>query len=336
MTTPTTDISPLGLTRHSVKTHPLPFAELCKGVKTAEIRRLDRGYAVGHEVLLQEFDPLTQDYTGNALPRTITHIQEGYGLPEGVGVLSYGEVTAKIEQMSIADEQESYTEKDHFVAEYMLQKGFEMVDDNGDVFACRLAHILELLKDYSAPMFAENVASVDANWLTQLRNEFIAAGDLANKHATERDNLQLQVDTLTCALRKIIKTAKVDQEGANIETPGPDLMALAVDVLTKLQEPQVFPMEEAPTDGTRVLIKARQHGFDSTLFRHVPRGESWLECHFFEGQWREWCGAFNISSTTVIDPLEWAHLPDAGLMTRTEAREVWAQPAPEGKENGEL
>lgn len=249
---------------------------------------------------------------------------------------------AQVAELQKFDEQTRYSEKEHFVAEYMLDRGFKMLNDDGTVYGCTLRHIITMLTNYSAPLFAEHVTTVDAVWLNQVRNEWRESGELANKMRTERDNLQIQhtalqkeCDTLArveadrlcllIRLREIIQASGVEIGDCNIETPGPDIMALGQDVMKLFTEPQVFPMEEAPTDGTRVLIKARQHGYDSTLFRHVPRGESWLECHFFEGQWREWCGAFNISSTTVIDPLEWAHLPDAH--NKCAVADAWAQPA---------
>lgn len=78
--------------KHELKVHPIPFLELRSGAKTCEVRRLDREFKVGDKVLLCEFDPLTQAYTGRDMQRTITHIQEGYGLPDNVGVLSYGDI----------------------------------------------------------------------------------------------------------------------------------------------------------------------------------------------------------------------------------------------------
>lgn len=78
--------------KHELKVHPIPFLELRSGAKTCEVRRLDREFKPGDKVLLREFDPLTQEYTGRDMQRTITHIQEGYGLPDNVGVLSYGDI----------------------------------------------------------------------------------------------------------------------------------------------------------------------------------------------------------------------------------------------------
>lgn len=257
---------------------------------------------------------------------------------------------AQVAELQKFDEQTKYSEKEHFVAEYMLDRGFQMLNDDGTVYGCTLRHIITMLTNYSAPHFMTDedldkvpgAQVVDATWLKQLRDEHLASYtqvQALQKECNTLAQVTAERDGLMRRLREIILASGVELDDCNIETPGPDIMALGQDVMKLFTEPQVFPMEEAPTDGTRVLIKARQHGYDSTLFRHVPRGESWLECHFFEGQWREWCGAFNISSTTVIDPLEWAHLPDAH--NKCPVGDAWAQPAnfgkaPEGNDDGKL
>lgn len=77
---------------YELKVYAEPFAALLAGTKTCEIRRLDRPFKAGDTVLLREFEPCGQTYSGRKMTRTITHIQEGFGLPEGVGVLSYGNI----------------------------------------------------------------------------------------------------------------------------------------------------------------------------------------------------------------------------------------------------
>ena len=77
---------------HTLKIHPQPLADLLSGAKTAEVRDCsDRDFRVGDTVRLRE---LTADgYTGREATRTISHIQEGYGLPVGLCVLSYAPVS---------------------------------------------------------------------------------------------------------------------------------------------------------------------------------------------------------------------------------------------------
>jgi len=78
--------------QHVLKIHPAPLAELLSGAKTAEVRRNDRGFQVGDTVRLMEVNPETLNWTGRPdLVRTISHIQTGYGLPDGMCVLSYAQ-----------------------------------------------------------------------------------------------------------------------------------------------------------------------------------------------------------------------------------------------------
>lgn len=76
--------------QHVLKIHPAPLADLISGAKTAEVRRNDRDFQVGDTVHLMEVNPETGNWTGAAdHVRTISHIQTGYGLPDGMCVLSY-------------------------------------------------------------------------------------------------------------------------------------------------------------------------------------------------------------------------------------------------------
>lgn len=76
--------------QHVLKIHPVPLADLLSGTKTAEVRRNDRDFQVGDTVRLMEVNPETGNWTGAAdHVRTISHIQTGYGLPDGICVLSY-------------------------------------------------------------------------------------------------------------------------------------------------------------------------------------------------------------------------------------------------------
>jgi len=112
------------MTEHSLKCAPEYFQALWDGAKTAELRRDDRGFAVGDVVVLMEWDEATakriydvwQDhwtgaftaiavvcaehdaaeaaYTGRRIRRTITHITRGAPwLCEGYVMLSLGDTS---------------------------------------------------------------------------------------------------------------------------------------------------------------------------------------------------------------------------------------------------
>lgn len=85
---------------HYLKCDPKPFEDICLGYKKAEIRRDDREppFAPGMNVVLQETEGTAAEYaaagelavlTGRATTRTISHVQRGYGIPEGYVILSY-------------------------------------------------------------------------------------------------------------------------------------------------------------------------------------------------------------------------------------------------------
>lgn len=75
---------------HDLKCHPGPFEEARQGRKPYEVRRADRPYAEGDQVLLREWDPFARAYTGRELrPRLITSITRGYGLLDGYVVLGF-------------------------------------------------------------------------------------------------------------------------------------------------------------------------------------------------------------------------------------------------------
>ncbi len=76
--------------KHNLKIDAAPFDDLLSGAKTGEVRNDDRAFAVGDTVHLTCND-------GRAVDRTISHIQRGYGLPDGICVLSYTRPAAPVE-----------------------------------------------------------------------------------------------------------------------------------------------------------------------------------------------------------------------------------------------
>jgi hypothetical protein len=102
------------MTEHDLKVAPEHFASLWDGTKTAELRKDDRGFAVGDTLLLCEYDndkaiqlfadadieldideawavARPQAYTGRTLCRRITHIlRGGPWLNAGYVMLSLG------------------------------------------------------------------------------------------------------------------------------------------------------------------------------------------------------------------------------------------------------
>lgn len=87
---------------HRLKTWPEPFQAVAEGRKLFEYRRDDRGFAVGDELVLEEWDPSHYQrdsavvghihhggFTGRKVRATVAYRLAGeHGVPEGFCVLS--------------------------------------------------------------------------------------------------------------------------------------------------------------------------------------------------------------------------------------------------------
>ena len=62
---------------HDLRCWPEYFQPVADGSKTLELRRDDRGFAVGDMLNLREYDPLIPAYTGASIHVQITHIVRG-------------------------------------------------------------------------------------------------------------------------------------------------------------------------------------------------------------------------------------------------------------------
>lgn len=78
---------------HALKTWPEYFAAVAERGKSFEVRKFDRPFKVGETLLLQEWNPVSGEYTGDELERTITYILEGgqFGIQEGYVVMGIKE-----------------------------------------------------------------------------------------------------------------------------------------------------------------------------------------------------------------------------------------------------
>ena len=78
---------------HELKILPEHFRAVWDREKKAELRKDDRGYAVGDQLALREWDG--EKYTGSCIVVTVTHILRNcpeYGLADGYCILSFKEV----------------------------------------------------------------------------------------------------------------------------------------------------------------------------------------------------------------------------------------------------
>ncbi len=80
---------------HELKCWPDPFEAIANGEKDWEFRQDDRGYRVGDALVLREWMPHIQAYTGRVLnARVIYILHAGFGLTPGHVIMSL-DVTAR-------------------------------------------------------------------------------------------------------------------------------------------------------------------------------------------------------------------------------------------------
>lgn len=82
---------------HELKTWIEYFQLINSGVKPFELRKNDRGFKTGHELLLREYDKNKKCYTGRTLRRKVSYVLEGYeaenfGLKEGFCIMALEEL----------------------------------------------------------------------------------------------------------------------------------------------------------------------------------------------------------------------------------------------------
>ena len=76
---------------HDLKEWPEPFSEVKKGRKRHEVRVFDRNYQPGDDIILREYDPNTEQYTGETVNGYIGDVTwpGTFGLPENIGCFSF-------------------------------------------------------------------------------------------------------------------------------------------------------------------------------------------------------------------------------------------------------
>lgn len=75
---------------HELKVWTAYYPDIVKGIKSFEVRRNDRNFLVGDELLLREWDELEDAYTGRQCKRIVTYIFQGgkFGLEPGYVVMA--------------------------------------------------------------------------------------------------------------------------------------------------------------------------------------------------------------------------------------------------------
>lgn len=82
------------MAEHELRTWPEYFQAVRDGLKTFEVRKNDRFFQVGDILLLREYEPEPDKYTGRQLKAIITYILDDFpGLSSGWVVMGMKVVT---------------------------------------------------------------------------------------------------------------------------------------------------------------------------------------------------------------------------------------------------
>ncbi|WP_367269118.1 DUF3850 domain-containing protein [uncultured Chryseobacterium sp.] len=75
---------------HELKTHSEYFNAIAAGTKTFEIRKDDQSFQKGDQLLLKDYNPFIQKYTGRILHRQVTYIIRGgnFGIKKGYCIMA--------------------------------------------------------------------------------------------------------------------------------------------------------------------------------------------------------------------------------------------------------
>ncbi|MBY0559844.1 hypothetical protein [Hyphomicrobium sp.] len=74
------------------------------------------------------------------------------------------------------------------------------------------------------------------------------------------------------------------------------------------------PMDTAPKDGSRILIKTVTYGYNHLNNRMEPTGDQWIEGRWAansvgQHEWLQWTGDPKIFTTNTLRPLGWSERP---------------------------
>lgn len=94
---------------HALKTLPPYFEAVADGRKTFEVRKDDRGFAVGDMLVLREWDADAQQYTGRLAVRRVTYVLAGYAaIAQGYVVLGLASIPHRTDLAAALERDAAY------------------------------------------------------------------------------------------------------------------------------------------------------------------------------------------------------------------------------------
>lgn len=102
---------------HHLKSWPEFFEPVARGLKLFELRRDDRNFQTGDHIILREYNPGTNSYTGREITKRVSYVMRGLGSVGTIAPykgLSMGYAILGLEESSSAqiDAQYDYEDKD--------------------------------------------------------------------------------------------------------------------------------------------------------------------------------------------------------------------------------
>jgi len=80
------------MTEHILKTWPEFFRAVKTGKKTFEMRLNDRNYQVGDVLILKEYEPFTEEFSGDYLIKKVTYLLGEPYTPDGYVIMALGDI----------------------------------------------------------------------------------------------------------------------------------------------------------------------------------------------------------------------------------------------------
>jgi hypothetical protein len=148
---------------HKLKIWPLFFIAVINGKKLFEIRKMDRDYQVGDEILLQEFNYHESRLTGRECLVRISYIYKSDDyMKDGYGVLAIRLITDDTENLIFSHKNDS-----HLISVQQLTERCRMLQAQVESDRLFLLHlrtkldkIIPMIKDYDEKQAVEKFCQV--------------------------------------------------------------------------------------------------------------------------------------------------------------------------------
>lgn len=148
---------------HKLKIWPLFYVAVINGKKLFEIRKMDRDYQVGDEILLQEFNHQQNAFTGRECMVRISYIYKSNDyLREGYGVLAIRLITDDTEDLIYSHRKDDMLKSVSDLSERCRMLQAQVESDRYFLLHLRtkMDKIIPMIKDYDKKQIVEKFCQV--------------------------------------------------------------------------------------------------------------------------------------------------------------------------------